>query len=174
MKTIALIIAHQGFQPIEYGEPKKILEAAGHTVVTVSDMPGPATSKFGDTTDVDMTVADLKPAEYDGIFLIGGPGALVHLDSTAVHGIMHAAAASGKPWGAICIAPRILAHAGLLQGKRATGWNDDNEVLEIFSSAGATYVKRPCVEEGSLITADGPESAKLFGEAIARHISVTV
>ena len=170
-KNIALIIAHQGFQPIEYGEPKKVLESAEYRVTTISDQAGTAVSKSGDKVDVTLAVADMNPDDYDGIFLIGGPGALEHLDNETTYAIMRRAAASGKPWGAICIAPRILARAGVLEGRRATGWNIDGELPEILAAAGATYVAEPCVEDGEFVTADGPESAKLFGEAIVRQVS---
>lgn len=173
-KNIALIIAHRGFQPIEYGEPKKVLENAEYQVTTVSDQPGTAVSKFGDKVDVALSVADMNPDDYDGIFLIGGPGALEHLDNETTHAIVRRAAASGKPWGAICIAPRILAHANVLEGKRATGWNIDGELPEILAAAGAAYASEPCVEDGRLITADGPESARLFGEAIVRQLAVVL
>ncbi len=165
-KKVALVVAHEGFQPMEYGEPKKVLETAGVTVVTVSDRPGVAISKLGDTVAVDTTLSEMNPAEYDGIFLIGGPGAIKHLADKKTYEIMKKAAASGKPWGAICISPRILAEAGLLQGKRITGWNNDDELEKISMSAGAWYVREPVVVDGTLITADGPESAKEFGEAI--------
>jgi protease I len=169
-KKVALVVAHEGFQPLEYGEPKKVLETAGVTVVTVSDQPGTAVSKFGDTTTVDVTLSDMSPAEYDGVFLIGGPGALKHLNDKKTQEIMKMAATSGKPWGAICISPRILAEAGLLQGKHFTGWNHDNELEKISLSAGAWYVQEPVVVDGTLITADGPESAKEFGEAILMNL----
>lgn len=165
-KKVALVVAHDGFQPMEYGEPKKILETAGVTVVTVSDQPGTAVSKIGDKAVVDVTISEMNPTEYDGIFLIGGPGALKHLDTAATHSLMSQAAASGKPWGAICISPRILAEAGLLQGKHFTGWNNDAELEKISMSVGAWYTAEPVVVDGTLITADGPESAKEFGEAI--------
>jgi protease I len=170
-KKVALVVAHEGFQSVEYAEPKKVLETAGVTVVTVSDQPGTAVSKIGDTAVVDVVLSDMNPAEYDGVFLIGGPGALQHLNDKKIHEIMKMAAMSSKPWGAICISPRILAQAGLLQGKHFTGWNHDNELEKISLSAGAWYMQEPVVVDGTLITADGPESAKEFGEAILVNLS---
>ena len=35
--NVLFIIAHEGYQPIEYAEPKKILEDAGFTVITRSE-----------------------------------------------------------------------------------------------------------------------------------------
>lgn len=36
----------------------------------------------------------------------------------------------GKVLGAICIAPRILAEAGVLKGKKATVWHSEAEALK--------------------------------------------
>ena len=77
-----------------------------------------------------------------------------------------AASHEGMPYGAICISPRILANAGLLRGKRATGWNGDGELQEIFSSQNVTYEQSAVVTDGRVITADGPMSAGEFGQAI--------
>lgn len=170
-QQIALIIAHQGFQPVEYGVPKNILETAGIKVVTVSDVPGVALSKSGDEVAVNLTIPEINPEDYGGIFLIGGPGALSHLDTEATYDLMRRAAVSGKPWGAICIAPRILAHAGLLTDKRVTGWNDDGELESLLVESKALYDRASCVIDGKLITADGPGSAREFGEAILKQLS---
>ena len=79
--NVLFIVAHEGYQPVEYAEPKKILEDAGFTVITASDKPGKATDKDGGTTTVDLTLDQVKPEDYDGVFFIGGPGALEHLDN---------------------------------------------------------------------------------------------
>lgn len=169
-KKIALVIAHEGFQPTEYGEPRRILEEQGISVTTVSDKDGAAVSKFGDRVLVDMTLETCVPQDYDGIFIIGGPGALEHLDRPEVHQLVRAAKTSGKLWGAICISPRILAHAGLLAGHIATGWNEDGKLGEILAQAGARYVPQPCVIDGTLLTADGPAAAVEFGTAIFHNL----
>ena len=50
MKKILFIIAGEGFQSREYGEPKRILEAAGIKVLTASDRPEKALGKDGEYT----------------------------------------------------------------------------------------------------------------------------
>lgn len=170
-KKVLLVIAHSGFQPQEYGDPKMILEEAGITVVTASDTAGPAISSFGNEVPVDLTISKVNPADYDGIFLIGGPGALQHLDNETTHQLLKKVAKDEKPWGAICISPRILAHAGVLSGKKVTGWNNDGKLDNILQTAKAAYTAEPYTEDGNLITADGPASAALFGEAILRHLT---
>ena len=79
--TILLIIASQGFQHIEYSDTKKVIEDAGFSIITASDKAGTATAKNGTTASVDLTLDHVIANNYAGIFFIGGPGALEHLDN---------------------------------------------------------------------------------------------
>lgn len=166
-KRIALVIASVGYQPIEYGTPKRILEGAGFEVVTVSDKLGRAISKDETiSTSVDCVIADVDVTAYDGLFFIGGPGALTHLDTEISYHVLTRWQHRGKPYGAICVSPRILAHAGVLQGKKATGWDEDGELTEIFEQYGVQYLRKDVVVDGNVITANGPGAASEFATEI--------
>lgn len=164
--TVLFVVAHEGYQPIEYAEPKKVLEDAGFTIITASNKPGVATDKDGGTTPVDSTLDAINPTDYDGVFFIGGPGALEHLDTPQSYTLIAKALAHHIPLGAICISTRILAKAGALTRKRATGWNRDNELGALYETHGATYVPDPVVVDEQIITALGPTAAKTFGQEI--------
>ncbi len=170
-KTVILVIAHEGYQQIEYGITRDVLMRKGIEVITASDLPGRATGKDSSSTDVDITIDDINPDNIDGLFLIGGPGALPHLDTDAVHTLLQQLMALKKPYGAICIASRILAQANVLGGKKATGWDGDDKLEEIFKNYAVTYVRRPVVTDGTIVTATGPDVAQEFGEAIARVLT---
>src|SRR4029077_5623780 len=104
-------------------------------------------------------------------FLIGGPGALEHLANKTVLKLMKEATKLHIPRGAICISPRILAEDGLLQGVRATGWNEDHKLPDIFTKHGVqAELDRPVVTDGRVVTANGPRAARQFGEAIVKVI----
>ena len=141
MKKILFIIAGEGYQPIEYGIPKKILLDAGMSVVTASNVEGKATASDNSTTQVDIVLADVIVAEYDGIFIVGGPGAMTFLDYGETYRIVREAKDAGIYYGAICISPRILAHAGVLKGKKVTGWDGDEKLAGIFDSVNAVYIR---------------------------------
>ncbi len=164
MKKAAMFIAFQGFRDEEYTEPKKVLEAAGIKVDTVSTVKGSARGKFRVTAQVDKTIDEIDPADYDALTLVGGPGALGHLDNEKVYKIFQQAAAQGKVIGAICISPVVLAHAGLLAGRTVTCFPDGAEELK---KAGAKYTGRDLEVDGKLVTADGPLPAKKYGQALA-------
>ncbi len=166
-KTIALIIAHNGFQPIEYGVTKKILNAEGYSVLTVSNKPGTATSTIAAVSaKVDVPLSKLKLDTIDGLFLIGGSGCLENLDTPEMHEILRRFHETEKPLGAICIATRILARADILTGMRATGWDEDHELGAIFKEHGVNYIRETCVVDHTIITATDPKAAQEFAENI--------
>ncbi|MEK9183421.1 MAG: DJ-1/PfpI family protein [Patescibacteria group bacterium] len=172
MQKVLLIIAHSGFKLVEYMTSKKILIDAGIKVVTASNLLGTAISSItDDEAKVDLVLDDVNVADYDGIFFIGGPGALENLNNEKSYRIIREVASSGKVWGAICISPRILAAAGVLKNKKVTGWDRDNELAGILSAARAEYVREAMVVDGNLITGNGPEAAAEWGTAIARALS---
>ena len=169
-KRVAIIIASQGFQPMEYSETKRVLSHAGFSVTTVSTKPGWARATDNSKAQVEKTLRNFIYQKYDGIFIIGGPGAQTELDKEPLYTIIKQAYKAGKVVGAICYSPRILAKAGILQNKKATGWNDDQEIDSLFKRHGVIYTPEPVVTDGTIITADGPMAATAFGKAIVKII----
>lgn len=164
---VILVIAFNGFQQIEYNIPKEILKNAGFNVITASDKMGAAIAKDGSSADVDVLITKIKLDEYEGIFFIGGPGALEHLDNEHSYAILKKAHATNTPFGAICISTRILAKAGVLRGKIATGWNGDGELDSLYQDCGVDYAREEkVVVSDGVVTATGPHAAKEFGEEI--------
>lgn len=170
MPKVLLVVANEGYQHIEYGIPKKILIDAEIYVETASDNAIPAIAKDGSTAQVDVTLDKVDPDEYDGIFFIGGPGALEHLDNDWSYRIIRHAAQNGIPLGAICISTRILAKAGILTNRKATGWDGDGELAELYKEYDVEYVRKNLVIDKNIITAAGPQAAQEFGEQIVALI----
>jgi protease I len=73
--------------------------------------------------------------------------------------------AAGRPVGAICLSPPVLARAGLLAGRRATTFPTDRAIVEL-KRGGATYVEQAVVLDDAVLTASGPEAAAAFGAAL--------
>lgn len=178
-KLVLLIIAHNGYHPIEYGHTREELEKAGFTVKVASNIPGIAQASPSNSPDashyktvlVDSTIDQIDPTDYAGIFLIGGPGAINDLDTPATYKVIQNFAKTGRPFGAICISPRILAQSGTIKGKNATGWNEDQKLQTIFKNAGVLYQQQPVVVDKTLITANGPKAARDFGRAIVQLLT---
>lgn len=167
-KSIAMIIAFRDFRDEEYFIPKQILQKAGFAIKTVSTSLGQAIGKFGDAAKVDILLNDLKVGDYDAVLFIGGPGAAKYIDDPHAHQIAREVLQKNMLLGAICIAPAILAKAGVLSGKKATVWSSamDKSTVKILKEEGAQYQTDPVVVDGKIITANGPAAAKGFAEAI--------
>ncbi len=169
---VLFVIASDGYQQVEYGVPKKILQEAGITVITASDKPGGAVAKDKSTTSVDIELDKVNIKDYDGIFFIGGSGSLEHLDIPISHKLVSEAKNLGIPYGAICSSVRILAKAGVLQGKKATGWDGDKALRGILEGFGATYEEgKSMVTDGLVVTANGPAAAGQFAQGIMRVLT---
>lgn len=178
IKKILLIVANNGFQATEYNGTKNVLIEAGFDVVTASDKPEGlsetpfvATAHDGSTVNVDLGLEEVFAGDYAGIFIIGGPGAIEHLDNYLTYAIVQDAdKIEDIVFGAICIAPRILANAGVLRGRKVTGWDNDKELQHVLDEAEALYIKTHVVVDRNLITATGPSATKDFAEAIVTAI----
>jgi protease I len=171
MKKALLIIAHEGYQQVEYNTPKELLMSAGIIVETASNKPGTAVAKDGSKTSIDMVLTDVAVGQYDAIVFIGGPGAMDNLDNEDSYAIVRHAVEDGIPLAAICIAPRILAKAHILTNKRATGWDGDGQMSDMFFIYGVEYVKEDVVVDGLIVTATGPHAAQEFGRQILTLIN---
>lgn len=166
-KKIAMVIAHDGFRDEEYWVPKEIFEQRGIEVITVSSATTPANSKFNKSTTVDKNIGDIKAEDIDVLLFVGGPGTNEYFHNLIAHKLAKDISNQNKLLTAICIAPVILAHAGLLQGKQATVFSTGEEAL---LEGGAAYTAEKVTEDGNIITANGPESAKQFAEAIIERL----
>lgn len=170
-KKIVLVIASNGFQQEEYHETYKVLVKAGFHVTTASDKQGHATAHDGTTVIIDSLIDDIVSTVYDGVFLIGGRGALKFLNTPLVHKLLNELFCLSKPYGAICIAPRILAQAFVLRHKKATCWDGDDQAAIVLKKYEVEFVNEPVVVDGNVITANGPLAAQAFGQAIAALVA---
>jgi len=105
--------------------------------------------------------------DFDAIIFIGGVGAREYFNNGVAFDIAREAADKGKILAAICIAPSVLANAGVLNGVRVTSFPSERPRLQ---RAGAIYTGAAVERDGPIITGIGPEAARLFGEAVADAI----
>jgi putative intracellular protease/amidase len=169
--TVLLIIASQDFQQVEYHDTKKVIAEAGFAVVTASNKLGNAIAKDGSMVPVEITIDKIDVSNYAGIFFIGGPGALEHLDNSTSYKIAQETFSQNKPIGAICIATRILATSGILHDKYATGWNGDDKLTALYAEYNVHYLpEETVVVDGNVITATDPSVAHDFGEHIVEML----
>src|SRR3989339_1994891 len=164
------LIAKENFRDEELFEPKKILETAGIKTTITSIESGLAKGSRGGTTTIDLPIRDVHIEDYDILIAIGGPGSPALGDYEEVLDLIRKAPSLGNPLAAICIAPYLLAKAGVITGKKAPSFPGEPAISE-FSRQGVTRIQQPVLRDGNLITADGPMSAKDFGQEIIKLLS---
>jgi len=168
MAKILFVIAPQNFRDDEYFVPKEILESNNIEVATASKITGKITGAGGKVAEAAYKTQDIDPENYNGVVFIGGPGMVEMTNDPEFVNLAKKFYEAKKLTTAICAAAAVLANADLLRGKKATSWSG---VAEVLKSSGANYTGNPVEIDGNIITGDGPQSAKIFGEAIAKALS---
>lgn len=167
-----MVIAPEKFRDEEYLEPRKKFEEKGYNVTVASEKTGTSTGMLGAKAKIDVALDDVQTPDYDAIVFVGGGGARTYFENPQAHGLAKKFMQEGKIVSAICIAPSILAKAQILKNRKATVYPND-ETKKILGENQAIYTNKPVVTDGKIVTADGPQSAKEFAEAIIRKLEET-
>ena len=157
-----------GFEDVEALAPVDIMRRAGLQVETVSitgQQVVVSAHGVGVVTDRLIEDVDFSPAEL--LFLPGGLPGATNLDACEpLREALRRHAAEGKLIAAICAAPLVLGHLGLLDGKRATCYPGFETEL-----GQAQYTAALIEEDGPYITGKGPGAAFALGYAIVRRLA---
>jgi protease I len=163
---VLMIIACSQFRDEELATPKEVFEKEGFKVTVASDKTEGCKGMLGAEAKVDGLLGDMSARDFDAVVFVGGSGAKVFFDDADAHRVAKEADEAGKLLAAICIAPSILARAGVLKGKKATVWKGE-EYVGILKDGGSVYEGESVVVDGRIVTANGPDAAQAFGEKIA-------
>ena len=158
---IYLFLAN-GFEEIEALCPLDLLRRAGLEVTTVGVGGEMISGSHGITVAADIPEGMYADSKPDMIILPGGMPGAKHLDeSRVVDTALKAAVRHGSFIVAICAAPMVLGHRGLLAGKEAICYPGFEDHL-----TGANISDKRVVRDGNIITAAGMGVALEFGLAL--------
>lgn len=163
-KKVLIVVAADNFQEQEFGRTHDLMLARGAKVTLACSRKEKALGTSGRELKPDFLVRECRAEDYDAIVFIGGGGAAEYFDSADAHALARAAVEKGRVLGAICIAPAILANAGVLKGKKATVFPSERAAV---AKRGAALEPRDVVVDGQIVTASGPQAAQQFAETLA-------
>ncbi len=155
----------EGFEEVEALTPVDLLRRAGAEVRTVGVGGKRITGSHGITVTADLEDGEIGAEPVEMVVLPGGPGTK-HLDaSPIVRSVVASCARSGSYVTAICAAPSVLGHMGLLKGHEAVCFPGYEAEL------GADSIPDlPVCESGRIITARGAGVALEFGLALVKAL----
>jgi len=159
-----LVPLAEGFEEIEAVTVVDLLRRAGIEVRTASLAGREVIGSHGITVLADIGLDEAAATDYDMIVLPGGMPGTTHLKSDPrVTRLLRQFAESGRYTAAICAAPSVLAHAGLLEGRKATSFPG---FLKSDSAPGIRLSEDAVVVDGKVATSRGPGTAVPFGLAL--------
>jgi len=174
-KRVAVLMT-DGVEQIEYTSPRSYLEGQGVTVTLISpkgkgeQVQGFNHADKGDQFQVELSVSDASPAQFDALLLPGGvsnPDQL-RLSAESIKFIRDFAA-EDKPIAAICHGPWTLIDAGVAKARHLTSWPSLQNDLR---NAGAEWTDDEVVIDGKLITSRKPDDLPAFNAAFAKVLSI--
>jgi protease I len=163
---IAFVIAFVGFRDEEFFIPYNDLSKE-FEVHVFSTQKGEARGKLGGVFSISKVIDDIIVENFDALLLVGGPGGYTYLGNQLLYNIINKFYSLNKLVSAICMAPLILAEAGIMNGKRATVFIGDKDS---FISKGVVYTGNYVEVDGNVITADGATSSESFSKKIREYL----
>ncbi len=186
-KRIGFVVAHE-FEDVELLFPLLRLSEEGAEIVVATVQAGfhprpafngkPITGRFGHTVPLPIMeegkrythvdIDELKADDIDCLLFPGGYSPdIVRLDEKTL-ALVREMNEKGKILAAICHGPWVLISAGVVKGKKATGYV---AVRDDLCNAGAEYLDEPVVRDGNIITSRVPDDLPQFCQEIIKALS---
>jgi len=171
-KRVAILVT-DGFEQEELESPRQALIEAGAQTVIVALKPGKVRgwqhTGWGDSFNVDRTLAQADPHDFDALLL---PGGVISPDKLRVNKealeFVRDFFRHGKPVAAICHGPWTLINAGVVEGRRVTSY--ESIQLDLVN-AGAHWVDEEVVVDNGLVTSRQPSDLPAFNAKMIEEFS---
>ena len=161
-----LVPLASGCEELEAVTVIDLLRRAGIEVISagLEAAPQAVRASRGTCLIPDTSLDQAIKQEYDMVVLPGGqPGTDTLNADPRIHALLDRMAKHEKYIAAICAAPKILASAGLLKGRRVTSFPG---ALDQSQLAAVRYEETAVVQDGHILTSRGPGTAMDFALAI--------
>lgn len=166
-KTVALLI-EDDYENLEAWYPYLRLREAGAEVKVI----GPGTknsynSKEKFPMEVDASIHEISADEFDGVIVPGGFAPDHMRMEPKMAEFVRDIHEAGKMTAAVCHGGWMLASAGVVDGRKMTGYTPIKVDVE---NAGATWVDEAVVVDGNIITSRTPVDLHHFGAALVTYL----
>ncbi|AAS81927.1 type 1 glutamine amidotransferase domain-containing protein [Thermus thermophilus] len=159
MRRIGILLADL-FDEREFLYPYYRVQEAGYAPMVLGPEAREYRAKSGFAWKAEAAAGEAPPLE--GLLIPGGFAPDYLRRSPEVLALVRKVAEEGKPLGAICHGPWVLVSAGLVRGRKVTGFFSIRDDLE---NAGGLYREEGVVVDGNLVTAQGPKDLPAFMRA---------
>ena len=157
----------EGFEELEAVTVIDTLRRAGWTVAAAGLAAGPVPGSHGIGLQPDILLDEVDVKDFDMIVLPGGmPGTERLCDDRRVHTLLQALHAAQRWIGAICAAPLVLHHAGILKKRRYTCYPGLEQRI-----ATGIHESHEVVVDGHLVTSRGPGTALPFALTLVGRVA---
>jgi protease I len=161
MKKIGILIADL-YNEFEVIYPLYRVKEAGYEAVLIGPEVKEYHSKVGLLLKADRAAKEVQPEELEGIVVPGGFAPDFLRRDQATLDLVKKIYDSGKPVASICHGGWVLISAGIVRGKRLTGFM---AIKDDLINAGGQYFDEPVVVDRNLVTSRRPEDLPFFMKA---------
>jgi protease I len=168
------VLSESGFEERELTSPIQRLKEEGASVHIISSKSGKIQAMKGDhewtiEVDVDKTIMEANPNDYDGLLI---PGGVLNPDSLRKNNdaitFVKEFFSAGKPVAAICHGPQVLITAEVVKGRKLTS----TKTIKIdLVNAGANWYDEEVIVDEGLVTSRGPQDLPAFNDKIVEEFA---
>lgn len=167
------ILVTDDFEQAELTEPKKALEQAGAKTMIIAPKSGKVQGMNhdvkADSFNVDMTLDQANPDDFDGVLL---PGGALNADKLRMEPkareFVKRIDSKGKPIAVICHGPWLLVSSDLVKGRTMTSYYT---IQDDIRNAGGNWVDQEMVRDRNWVSSRSPQDLPAFNQGMVQLFS---
>ncbi|MDD5432575.1 MAG: type 1 glutamine amidotransferase [Candidatus Omnitrophica bacterium] len=158
MKRIAVLVEDH-YQVLEVWYPYLRLREDGFKTTLVGTGKKEYKSKEGYIAHEELSIKQVKAADFDAVVIPGGWAPDILRRHSEINNFVRQMDEEKKVIACICHGGWVLISAGILKGRKVTGFS---AIMDDLVNAGAEYFDQEVVVDGNLITSRNPYDLPVF------------
>src|SRR3989338_3139810 len=163
----AAVLVEDHYQVLEVWYPYLRLREEGFETILVGTGRKEYKSKEGYPATEGLSIKKAKADDFDAVVIPGGYAPDILRRYKEVNNFVRNMHKKGKIVAAICHAGWVLVSAGILKGKKVTGFY---AIKDDLINAGAKFIDKEVVVDGNLITSRNPYDLPAFCREILKRL----